>query len=102
MRFVICYLLFVICCPDSYSQVKLTSSAQKKIDKTIGLLWQGIDVKKEQVKVTDAMLKGSFLKISAVDLYTLKENQNLLGYAYVDEAQGKAEDFSYVVFFKPD
>ena len=102
MKFVISYLSLIVYYSFVYSQVTLSSSAQKKINKTIGLLWQGVEVKKEQVKITDSMLTNSKLKSTDVDLYTIKNKDILLGYLYIDETKSKTENFSYCVFFKPD
>ncbi len=79
------------------SQVKLSPSAVKKYDKAVSLLWQGTSVFKEKI-ITGQVPAGS----DAADLYILKTGSDILGYAFFGETRGRSEEFSYVVFFKPD
>ena len=78
----------------------LSKSAYKKINKTIANLWEGKEVVKTTINLTENQRK-TFL-IGNNELYSLKENSKLVGYLYLAKAASRSNLIDYMVIFKPD
>ena len=78
------------------------ASSKKKIDKTIAALWSGKDVKRESLVLTEAQKSKISFKVKDDQLYKLTLAGQVVGYLYLDAANGKFDKFDYMVIFKPD
>ncbi len=80
-------------------QTPFPERTYKKLDKTIGKLWEGKNITRQALDIETA---GLGLSLYPKSLFKLLDNNTLVGYAYLDKANSKSAQFDYVVFFNPE
>lgn len=84
------------------NDLDLSKSALKIVEKTILQLWPERVVIWEKVIITEDARRVLSFDIKSDQLFSIKANDNLVGYLYLDDARGKFDRFDYVVIFSPD
>ncbi len=84
------------------NDLALSKSALKKMEKTISQLWPEREIIWEKVFVSEDATRDISFDIKSDQLFRLKDNGSLVGYMYLDDAQGKFDRFDYMVIFNPD
>jgi len=81
---------------------QLPVNIQKKVDKEIKLIYNVDEFLLEPILVSKEINDQLQTKIFENDLFKIKSEGKQLGYAYVGEAFGKADNFDYLVIFDND
>lgn len=84
------------------NDLDLSKSALKIVEKTILQLWPERVVIWEKVIITEDARRVLSFDIKSDQLFSIKDNDSLVGYLYLDDARGKFDRFDYVVIFSPD
>lgn len=82
--------------------VGLPKNIQKKVNKEIKEVF-GVEVFELQEKpIPESLVKTLPSAFSKDNLFEIKNNGQLLGYAYVSKAESKADTFDYLVLLDPN
>ncbi|RZN83227.1 MAG: FMN-binding protein [Winogradskyella sp.] len=80
----------------------LPKKIQKKVDKEIKKVYELESFQFEAFLIDHAIAKELPSKFSENHLFTIKAENNLLGYAYLSKAPSKTAEFDYLVLINPD
>lgn len=92
----------IISFPFDDNDLGLSKSALKKVEKTILQLWPEKEIIKKKILISDETRKALSFDIKPNQLFSLKYNDSLMGYLYMDDALGKFDKFDYMVIFNPE
>ena len=76
---------------------QLPKNIQKKVDKEIKMAFEVEVFSLVSIKVSDEINKQLSTKITEENFYKIIHKNNVLGYAFVDKAPSKTDQFDYVV-----
>lgn len=96
--FVVIFIAFI---SNSYA-FQLKKSLFKKTHKEIV---KAFDLKAsilEKIKVNDTVNKKLVKRIGTDNLYKIINDNNLIGYAYIDKAPSKTDEFDYLILLDAD
>ena len=99
MNFSNFFLVFILALSVGLLSFKLPSNLQKKITKEIRITFNIENYELEEIVISDsinALLKN---KIQKNKLFKISLNNDLIGYAFVDKAPSKTDEFDYLVLF---
>lgn len=86
----------------SLMSFQLPVNIQKKVDKEIKLIFSIDKFLLEPILISKEINDQLQTKIFENDLFKINSDGKQLGYAYVGEAYGKADNFDYLVIFDND
>jgi len=86
----------------SLMSFQLPVNIQKKVDKEIKLIFSIDEFLLEPIIISKEVNDQLQTKIFENDLFKIISKDKQLGYAYVGEAYGKADNFDYLVIFDND
>ena len=78
---------------------QLSKSIQKKVDKEIKITFDVENYTLESIQVSNVINKQLKTKISADNFYKISHNNTVIGFAFVDKAPSKTDQFDYLVLF---
>ena len=81
---------------------RLPSNLQKKVAKEIKIAFSLEDFLLEEVIIPDSLNTKVEIKFHESKLFKINTNSNLIGYAYLDKAPSKTDEFDYLVLFDTD
>ena len=81
---------------------RLPSKLQKKVAKEIKIAFLLDDYLLEEVIIPDSVNIKLKIKIHESRLFKITTSTNLIGYAYLDKAPRKTDEFDYLVLFDTD
>ncbi len=80
-------------------QTPFPERAYKKLDKTIGKLWNNKTITRKAILINSPELG---FKVYPNSLFKLYDGHTVIAYAYLGKANSKSAQFDYVVFFNPE
>ncbi len=102
MNFSKSFLVFVIAFSVGLLSFKLPSNLQKKLTKEIKVTFKIEKYELEEITVSDSVNALLINKIQKNKLFKISLNNELLGYAFIDKAPSKTDEFDYLVLFDTD
>ncbi len=81
---------------------QLPKKLQKKVDKEIKTAFELEAFSLESVQIPDTLNAQLKINISDTNFYKIISDSNLLGYAFIDKAPSKTDQFDYLVLFDKD
>ncbi len=81
---------------------QLPKNLQKKVTKEIKTAFDVEELLLVSVQISDALNSQLKTKISDKNFYKIVSDKNLLGYAFIDKAPSKVDEFDYLVLFDKD
>ena len=91
--------LFVVVSSVGLMSFNLSPRLQKKVSKEIKLAFNIEEFSLEKITVSSEINKELIHKIDGENLFKINYNQNLIGYAFVEKAPSKTDEFDYLVLF---
>ena len=94
-------LLFVLILTISIGSMSfnLPSNLQKKIAKEIKSAFDIESYELDEITIADSINLQLSTKIKKNKLFKIESNDELLGYAFIDKAPSKTDEFDYLVLF---
>jgi len=102
MKFKELFLIGILTISLILISFRLPSNLKKKIAKEIKITFSLDDYLLEEVMIADSINNKLKIKIHKSRLFKITTNANLIGYAFLDKAPSKADEFDYVVLFDTD
>jgi Na+-translocating ferredoxin:NAD+ oxidoreductase RnfG subunit len=81
---------------------RFPSNLHKKVAKEIKIAFSLEDFLLEEVIIPDSVNTKMQFKVQKSSLFKITANANLIGYAYLDKAPSKTDEFDYLVLFDTD
>ncbi|WP_228455008.1 FMN-binding protein [Polaribacter haliotis] len=75
---------------------------KKKVKKEISKVFEVKDFQLKLIKIEDSINNKLIKKIGADHLFKIEKNNEIIGYAYVDKAPSKTDEFDYLVLLDKD
>lgn len=94
-------VIFIACISNSYA-FQLKKSVLKKTHKEITKTFEVKGGLLEKITITDTINNQLFKKIGEDSFYKIIHKQKLIGYAYVDKAPSKTDEFDYLILLDTD
>ena len=102
MNFSKSFLVFVVVFSVGLLSFKLPSNLQKKIAKEIKVTFNIEKYELEEITVSDSINGLLKNKIKKNKIFKISLNNELVGYAFIDKAPSKTDEFDYLVLFDAD
>ena len=102
MNFSKSFLVFVIAFSVVLLSFKLPSNLQKKLTKEIKVTFNIEKYELEEITVSDSVNALLANKIQKNKLFKISLKNELVGYAFIDKAPSKTDEFDYLVLFDAD
>jgi len=96
--FVVVFIAFI---SNSYA-FQLKKSVLKKTHKAIVKTFDSKEISLENIVISKEVNKQLFKKIGAHNLYKIIVDKSFVGYAYVDKAPSKTDEFDYLILLDTD
>ncbi|WP_237267412.1 FMN-binding protein [Tenacibaculum todarodis] len=94
--------LFLVLISFTFLSFNISNRLQKKVAKEIKKTFSVENFSLESIPVSDAVNKQLTQVISKENLFKITNNSALLGYAYVDKAPSKTDEFDYLILLNKD
>jgi len=92
-------ILFIFTITIVLQSFQLPKNIQKKVDKEIKMAFEIESYTLESIHVSDDINKQLQAKITLNNFYKIIHNNTIIGFAFVDKAPSKADEFDYLVLF---
>jgi Na+-translocating ferredoxin:NAD+ oxidoreductase RnfG subunit len=102
MIFNIKHIIFIVTLSLGLISFQLPKNLQKKVDKEIKIAFDLEVFSLESVQISETLNAQLKAKISDKNFYKIISDNNLLGYAFVDKAPSKTDQFDYLILFDKD
>ena len=102
MNFSKSFLILVVAFSIGFLSFKLPSNLQKKITKEIKITFSIEKYELDEVSVSDSVNVLLKNKIQKNKLFKILLSKELVGYAFIDKAPSKTDEFDYLVLFDAD
>lgn len=102
MNFKELFLLGILIISLILMSFRLPSNLKKKVAKEIKLAFLLEDYLLEELIIPDSVNTKLKIKIHKSCLFKITTSTNLIGYAYLDKAPSKTDEFDYLVLFDAD
>ncbi len=102
MKSVKILLVFVMTVSIGFMSFKAPSKLQKKIAKEIKSAFSVETYTLNEIEISDSINSQLSSKIQKNTLFNIVLNDEVLGYAFVDKAPSKTDEFDYLVLFDKD
>ncbi|WP_298880091.1 FMN-binding protein [uncultured Polaribacter sp.] len=90
------FLLIIVLSTLLYSYT-LPNKILKKVNKEIKSIFEVKEFNLKAIKIADSINNKMRFKIGADNLFKIENNNTLIGYAYVDKAASKTDEFDYLI-----
>ena len=80
-----------------FSDTNYYESNIKRTNKVLSKVWEDKEVELKEVQIPSSMLEK--LSIKNIELYTVKESNDNIAYAYFTDAPSKIDKFTYMIIF---
>ncbi|MFS4494545.1 FMN-binding protein [Maribacter sp. 2308TA10-17] len=80
----------------------LPKNVQKKVTKEVQKAFEVESFQMDAISISEELNQKLPTKLTADNLYELSKGDELLGYAFIDQAPSKTAKFDYLVVFDPD
>ncbi|MCH3882956.1 MULTISPECIES: FMN-binding protein [Tenacibaculum] len=94
--------LFLVLISFTFFSFNISNRLQKKVAKEIKKTFSVEDFSLESISVSDAVNKQLTQTITKENLFKISNNNQLLGYAYVDKAPSKTDEFDYLILLNKE
>ena len=102
MKFKELFFIGILTISLALMSFRLPSNLQKKVIKEIKIAFSLEDFLLEEVIIPDSVNAQLKIKIHKLRLFKITTNTNVIGYAYLDKAPSKTDEFDYLVLFDTD
>lgn len=94
--------LFFVLISFTFFSFDVSNKIQKKVAKEIKKTFSVEEFILENIEISDAVNKQLSHKISKESLFKITNNKKLLGYAFIDKAPSKTDEFDYLILLNKD
>ena len=94
--------IFLIPINFGFTTIELSKNIQKKVTKEIKGVFELESFSLEEVAVSDQINNQLKTRIGIDNLFKIVSDSELIGYAFVDKAPSKTDEFDYLVIFDVD
>ena len=91
------YFLFILLISSICISFTLPDKIQKKVKKEIKNVFEITNFQLKLIKVEDAVNNQLSKKIGNDHLFKIESNSKIVGYAYIDKAPSKTDEFDYLI-----
>ena len=91
--------LFIVIYSVGLMSFNLSPRLQKKVSKEIKLAFNVEKFSLEKITVSSEINEELIHKINGENFFKINNNQELIGYAFIEKAPSKTDEFDYLVLF---